>query len=142
MPSNTTEPPSCPAPGPHIDDPVGVRHHGLVVLDRDDRDARVDEAVEHREHAIDVGEVQTGRRLVQHVDGRPLRHLHRELQPLALAAREGVEGLAERHIAPTSTRRCRIFAAAGTFDSPAEKNSSASVAGISNTSAIDFSPSV
>ena len=82
-----------------VDDPVGVRHDGLVVLDHDDAVAGFDEAVEHREHVVDVGEVQARRRLVEHVDRALLRHRDRELEPLPLAAGERVERLAERDVA-------------------------------------------
>ena len=50
--------------GAEVDDPVGVRHHGLVVLDHDDRLAGVDEAVEQAEQLLDVREVKAGGRLV------------------------------------------------------------------------------
>ena len=43
-----------------VDDPVGVSHHRLVMFDRDDRFAGVDEAVQQAEQLIDVGEVQAG----------------------------------------------------------------------------------
>ena len=85
--------------GTDVDDPVGVRHDGLVVLDDDDAVARLDEPVEQGEHVLDVGEVQPGRRLIQHVDRALLRHRDRELEALALAARERVERLAERDVA-------------------------------------------
>ena len=68
------------------DDPVRVRHHRLVVLDHDHRLAGVDEPVEQAEQLRDVGEVQAGGRLVEHVDGALLAHVRRELEALALAA--------------------------------------------------------
>ena len=43
-----------------VDDPVGVRHDRLVVLDDDDRLAGVDEPVEQAEQLLDVGQVQAG----------------------------------------------------------------------------------
>src|SRR6266545_2468403 len=46
--------------GAQVDDPVGVRHDRLVVLDDDDRLAGVDEPVEQAEQLLDVGEVQAG----------------------------------------------------------------------------------
>src|SRR5688500_9782177 len=46
--------------GAEVDDPVGVRHDGLVVLDDDDRLAGVDEPVEQAEQVFDVGEVEAG----------------------------------------------------------------------------------
>src|SRR5687767_10795460 len=41
--------------GAEVDDPVGVGHDRLVVLDDDDRLAGVDEAVEQGEEVLDVG---------------------------------------------------------------------------------------
>jgi len=54
--------------GAKVDDPVGVCHDGLVVLDHDHRLAGVDEPVEQAEQLLDVGEVEAGGRLVQDVD--------------------------------------------------------------------------
>src|SRR5688500_3576043 len=51
-----------------VDDPVGVRHHRLVVLDHDHRLARVDEPIEQPKQVLDVGEVEPGGRLVQNID--------------------------------------------------------------------------
>src|SRR5262245_15610204 len=47
-----------------VDDPVGVRHDRLVVLDHYDRLAGVDKPVEQAKQLLHVGEVQAGRRLV------------------------------------------------------------------------------
>ena len=69
-----------------VDDPVGVRHDRLVVLDDDDRLAGVDEPVEQAEQLLDVGEVQAGGRLVEHVDVALLAQVGGQLEPLALAA--------------------------------------------------------
>ncbi len=44
--------------GAKVDDPVGVRHDGLVVLDDDDRLAGVDEPVEQAEQVDDVREAE------------------------------------------------------------------------------------
>ena len=57
--------------GAEVDDPVGVRHDRLVVLDDDDRLAGVHEPVEQAEQLLDVGEVQAGGRLVEDVDASP-----------------------------------------------------------------------
>ena len=59
--------------GAEVDDPVGVGHDRLVVLDDDDRLAGVDEPVEQAEQLLDVGEVQAGGRLVEDVDVALLR---------------------------------------------------------------------
>ena len=69
-----------------VDDPVGVRHDRLVVLDDDDRLAGVDEPVEQAEQLLDVGEVQAGGRLVEDVDAALLGHVGGQLEPLPLAA--------------------------------------------------------
>src|SRR5919201_1937750 len=65
-----------------IDDPVGMRHDRLVVLDDDDRLAGIDEPVEQAEQLLDVGEVQAGGRLVEDVDGALLGHVGGELESL------------------------------------------------------------
>ncbi len=85
--------------GAEVDDPVGVRHDGLVVLDHDHRLAGVDQAVEQAEQVLDVGQVQAGRRLVEDVDAALLGHVGRQLQPLALAAGQRGERLAEAEVA-------------------------------------------
>src|SRR5918998_984317 len=72
--------------GAEVDDPVGVPHDRLVVLDDDDRPAGVDEPVEQAEQLLDVGEVEAGGRLVEDVDAAPLGHAGGELEPLPLAA--------------------------------------------------------
>src|SRR6266566_433384 len=55
-------------PRAEVDDPVGVRHDRLVMLDDDDRLAGVDEPVEQTEQLLNVSEVEAGGRLVQDVD--------------------------------------------------------------------------
>src|SRR6185295_13258557 len=60
--------------GTEVDDPVGVRHDRLVVLDDDHRLAGVDEPVEQAEQLLDVGEVQAGGRLVEDVDAALVAH--------------------------------------------------------------------
>ncbi len=84
---------------PHINDPVGVRHDRLVVLDDDDRLAGVDEPVEQAEQLLDVGEVQAGGRLVEDVDAALLGHVGGQLEPLPLAAGQRSERLAEAEVA-------------------------------------------
>src|SRR5256885_6229628 len=84
---------------PEVDDPVGVGHDRLVVLDDDDRLARVDEPVEQAEQLLDVGEVEARGRLVEDVDAAPLPHVGGQLEPLPLAAGKRGEGLAEAEVA-------------------------------------------
>src|ERR687893_1778480 len=85
--------------GAEVDDPVGVRHDRLVVLDDDARLAGVDEPVEQAEQLLDVGEVEAGGRLVEDVDVALLGHLGGQLEPLPLAAGQGGERLAEAEVA-------------------------------------------
>src|SRR6266508_3734193 len=95
---------SFPAFGPEIDDPVGGLHDVEVVLDHDDGVAGVDEAMQHVQQALHVGEVQAGRRLVEDVERPPRRasrELGRELDPLRLAAGERRRGLPEVDVAET-----------------------------------------
>jgi hypothetical protein len=78
-----------------VDDRVGVRHDGLVVLDDDDGLAGVDQPVEQAEQLLDVGEVQAGGRLVEDEDTALLAQVGGQLDPLPLAAGQGREGSAE-----------------------------------------------
>jgi hypothetical protein len=82
-----------------IDAPVGVRHHRQVVLDHDDRFAGVHQPVEEAEQLLDVGQVQSGRQLVEHVDAALFTHVRCELEPLAFASRQRGERLAEPQVA-------------------------------------------
>src|SRR5919106_3346432 len=84
--------------GAEVDDPVGVRHDPLVLLDADDRLAGVDEPVEQAEQLLDVGEVEAGGRLVQHVDAALLGHVGGQLEPLPLAAGQRGQRLAEAQV--------------------------------------------
>src|SRR6185503_3435560 len=59
--------------GPEVHDEVRGLDDVQVVLDDHDRIALVDELVQHLEQAPDVGEVQSGGRLVQDVEGPPRR---------------------------------------------------------------------
>ena len=65
--------PLVAALGPEVHDEVRGLDDIQVVLDDHDRIALVDELVQHLEQAPDVGEVQSGRRLVQDVEGPPRR---------------------------------------------------------------------
>jgi hypothetical protein len=76
-----------------------VRHDRLVVLDDDDRLAGVDEPVEQPEQLLHIGQVQAGGRLVEDVDAALVAHLGGQLEPLALAAGERGERLAEAQVA-------------------------------------------
>ena len=54
-------------PRAEVNDPVGVSHDRLVVLDDDDRFAGINEPVRPAEQLLDVGEVEAGGRLVEDV---------------------------------------------------------------------------
>src|SRR5580704_5995928 len=86
-------------PGAEVNDPVGVRHDRLVVLDDDDRFAGVNEPVEQAKQLLDVGEVEAGGRLVEDVDAALLAHVGGQLEPLPLAAGQRRERLAEAEVA-------------------------------------------
>ena len=90
VPSATTWPPCSPAPGPHVDEPVGRAHHLLVVLDDDDRVAERLQPLERADQLAVVALVEPDRRLVEDVEhADELRaDLRREPEPLRLAARE------------------------------------------------------
>lgn len=68
-------------PRAHVNDPVGMCHHGLVMFDHDDGLALVDETVKHREHVVHVGEMQAGAGFVEDVDAA-IGHLGGKLQTL------------------------------------------------------------
>src|SRR5271166_2406188 len=84
--------------GAEVDDPVGVRHDRLVVLDDDDRLAGVDEPVDQAEQLLDVGEVKAAGGLVEDVDAALLGHAGGQLEPLPLAAGQRSERLAEPQV--------------------------------------------
>ena len=75
-----------------INDVVGRLDHIEVVLDQKDRMTRIDESVQRREQALDVGQVQARGGLVEDVDrvfGSLKRaELRGDLDPLRLAARQ------------------------------------------------------
>src|SRR3954451_16706392 len=90
--------------GAEVDDPVGVRHDRLMVLDDENRLAGVDEPVEQTEQLLDVSQVKAAGGLVEDVDGALLRHAGGQLQPLALAAGERRQRLAEAEVTEPDVR--------------------------------------
>ena len=77
--------------GAEVDEPVRGLDHLEIVLDHDNGIALLDQFVQHLEQFRDVVEMQSGRRLVQDVQGSAggaLRQLLGELDALRLAARE------------------------------------------------------
>ncbi len=94
--------------GTEIDDPVGRAHHVEVVLDDDQRIARVEQPAESSEQLRDIVEVQAGCRLVEkkQVPGAcfPVSlpgQVASELQSLGLATGQRRHGLAEPQVAET-----------------------------------------
>src|SRR3954452_21450986 len=85
-----------------VDDPVGGLDDVQVVLDHEDGVPTVDEAMQDLEELLDVGEVESGRRLVEDIQRparRAPRQLGRELDPLGLAPRQRRRGLTEMDVA-------------------------------------------
>ena len=82
-------------PRAEVDDPVGVRHDSLMVLDDDDRLAGVDQTVEQAEELLNIREMEASGGLVEHVDVTFLTHVGGELESLSLAAGQRGERLAK-----------------------------------------------
>ena len=85
----------------HIDDIVRRPHHILVVLDHDDRIARIAQLLEAADQPLVVALVQTDGRLVENI-----KHVHqlradlgRQADALALAARQRTRGTGQGEIA-------------------------------------------
>src|SRR5690606_16282609 len=77
--------------GPEVDDPVGRLDHVEVMLDHDDRIAAVRKPLKDAEQALDIREVQPGRRLVEDIEcpsGRAPGELRGELYALGFTAGE------------------------------------------------------
>ena len=99
VPSNTTRPPSCPAPGPMSMIQSACAMTAWWCSMTMTELPGVDEPVEQAEQVLDVGEVQARGRLVEHVDAALLAHVGRELEPLPLAAGQRGQRLAEPEVA-------------------------------------------
>ena len=56
--------------GAEVDYPVGDLDDVKVVLDDDDRVTRLDELIQNVYEPVHIGDMQAGRRLIQHVYGR------------------------------------------------------------------------
>ncbi len=102
VPAATTRAALVAGAGADVDHPVARRDHAHVVLDHDHGVAGVDQAVELRHQLLDVGRVQAGGGLVEHVQRvAALRALQlgRQLDALRLAARQLGRRLAEPQVA-------------------------------------------
>ncbi len=87
--------------GTDVEHPVGGEHHLRIVLDDDQRVARVAQALHHADDAAHVARVQTDRRLVEHeqrVDQRGAER-GRQVDALDLAAGQRARLAVERQVA-------------------------------------------
>jgi hypothetical protein len=127
--------------GAEVDDPVGVGHDRLVVLDDEDRLAGVHEPVEQAEELGDVGEVEARGGLVEDVDAALVTHVHGELEALPLAAGQRGERLAEAEVAePDVGEAVEDGVRGGRVRLAGAENASASVTDIASTSAMSRPP--
>lgn len=67
-----------------VDDPVGVRYHGLVMFSNDDDMAAVHEVIQEHWHGLDIGRAQSDGRLIEHDDAAFPAQVGNELEPLTL----------------------------------------------------------
>ncbi len=89
---------------PEINDPIGAFDHLKIVLDYDNRVACVAQFHQHLQQFLDIREVQSGRRLIENVQGptgRFLGQLGREFHALRFAAGECCAGLTESQVTET-----------------------------------------
>ncbi len=93
--------PACAArPRAEVEDPIGGAHELRVVLDDEQRVARVAQLLEHADDAVEVARVQADARLVEHEQRVHERRAERrrEVDPLHLAARQRARLAIEREI--------------------------------------------
>ena len=57
--------------GAEVDDIVGAFDDVEIVLNDDDRIARINELIQHLDQPVDIGHMQAGGRLVEDIDGLP-----------------------------------------------------------------------
>ena len=101
VPAATIRPPAWPPSGPRSMIQSAVLITSRLCSTTSTVLPAVDEAVQHLEQHLDVGEVQAGGRFVQQVErpaGALLDQLAGELDALGLAAGEGGRRLAELHV--------------------------------------------
>ncbi len=100
-PSNTTSPPSVPAPRAEVDDVVGDRDRLRLVLDDEHGVALVAQLQQELVHPLDVVRVQPDRGLVEDVGhvGERRAELADELRALRLAAGQRARRPVEREVA-------------------------------------------
>src|SRR5439155_15415541 len=86
---------------PEVDDEVGGLDHVEIVLDDEQRVARLEKLLERGQQLRDVVEMQTRRRLIEEVEeafAAVRREVRRDLDPLRLATRQRRRRLAETQI--------------------------------------------
>jgi hypothetical protein len=118
-----------------VDDVIRLENHVQIVLDQDHRVAPVDEELNHFHQLVNIGEMESGCRLIENVEGLPcslLAQLEGELDALRFAAGEGqVASVRDGcRSSPTSLSVSRLAADLG----HAEKKSRPSSTVISRTS--------
>jgi hypothetical protein len=100
--------------GAEVDDPVCSFDDVEVVFDDDNGVAVVAQAMQHAQQQVDVGEMQTGGRLVKNVQsaaGIAFGQFKRQFDALGFAAGQVVADWPKRDIAkPTSIRVCSLRA--------------------------------
>ncbi|SQA72392.1 Uncharacterised protein [Burkholderia mallei] len=87
--------------GAHVDQPVGREHHRRIVLDDDERIARVAQAPHRLDDPVQVARMQPDARLVEHEQrlGERRAERRRQVDPLHLAARQRAALPVERQVA-------------------------------------------
>ncbi len=87
--------------GPEVDRPVAGGHNAHVVFDDDDGMTGVDESLQLGDEPLDVGRMQAGGRLVEHVQrmtSRRALQFGRQFDPLRFATGQLGRGLAEAQV--------------------------------------------
>ena len=87
--------------GPEIDDPVGALNHLQVVFDNNHRVTGIAQLHQYLQQFLDIGKVQSGRRLIENVysaPGRFLCELRREFHALRFSSGKGRASLAKTQI--------------------------------------------
>src|SRR2546429_5872041 len=87
-----------------IDDPVGALDHLQIVLNHNHRITCIAQLHQHLQQFLNVGEMQSGRWLIENVQGAPgclFRKLRGEFYALGFPAGESCPGLAKSQITET-----------------------------------------
>ena len=108
-PSVEQLPAMLPRPGPEIGEVLGRGDHERVMLDHDQRVRARGELVQDADEALGVARMQSGRRLVEHVErvGEVGAERVGQFDPLRLPARERARQAVERQIAEVHAQQER-----------------------------------